>query len=129
MDCLCAVLEKKLKYEENERDVVVLHHDFEIEFEGGSRRKQVTATLVAYGETKHDVAHHGADRRPYSATAKTVGFPVGVVAQMLSEGRLSTTRGVVSPMDAHRNDSTFCSDVLSKLRELHIDMAEQTKNL
>jgi len=37
LDTLCAVLEQKMQYEENERDLVMLQHRFEIENKDGSK--------------------------------------------------------------------------------------------
>jgi saccharopine dehydrogenase (NADP+, L-glutamate forming) len=61
LDTLCATLEKKMEYEEGERDFVMLQHKFEIEHKDGSRETR-TSTLCEYGDPKG-----------YSAMAKTVG--------------------------------------------------------
>ena len=37
LDTLCATLEGKLKYAENERDMVILQHKFEIEWKNGEK--------------------------------------------------------------------------------------------
>jgi saccharopine dehydrogenase (NADP+, L-glutamate forming) len=48
LDTLCAVLEKKMQYEEGERDMVMLQHKFEIENADGSKETR-TSTLCEYG--------------------------------------------------------------------------------
>jgi saccharopine dehydrogenase (NADP+, L-glutamate forming) len=45
LDCLCAQLEKKLSFEKGDRDVVILHHIFEIKWRDGKKvlkKKQTT---------------------------------------------------------------------------------------
>ena len=37
LDTLCATLEKKMQYEEDERDMVMLQHKFEIEHKNGEK--------------------------------------------------------------------------------------------
>lgn len=51
LDTLCATLEKKMKYEEGERDLVLLQHKFEIEHADG-RKETRTSTLLEYGDPK-----------------------------------------------------------------------------
>ncbi|KAJ3526100.1 hypothetical protein NM208_g11350 [Fusarium decemcellulare] len=65
LDTLCATLEKKMQFEEGERDLVMLQHKFEIEHKDGSRETR-TSTLVEYGDPKG-----------YSAMAK-----LGILAPM-----------------------------------------------
>ncbi|GAW25349.1 putative saccharopine dehydrogenase [Rosellinia necatrix] len=48
LDTLCATLEKKMQFEEGERDLVLLQHKFEIENKDGSKETR-TSTLCEYG--------------------------------------------------------------------------------
>ncbi|TPR03839.1 hypothetical protein CAN33_002140 [Aspergillus niger] len=48
LDTLCATLEKKMQYEEGERDLVMLQHKFEIEHKDGQKETR-TSTLCEYG--------------------------------------------------------------------------------
>lgn len=91
LDTLCATLEKKMQFEENERDLVMLQHKFEIEHKDGSRETK-TSTLVEYGEPKG-----------YSAMAKLVGVPCAVAVQQVLNGTLSD-KGVLAPMNSKIND-------------------------
>lgn len=91
LDTLCATLEKKMQFEENERDLVMLQHRFEIENKDGSRETR-TSTLCEYGEPKG-----------YSAMAKTVGVPCAVAVQQVLNGTLSE-KGVLAPMTPQIND-------------------------
>ncbi|EWC45069.1 saccharopine dehydrogenase [Drechslerella stenobrocha 248] len=86
LDTLCATLEKKMQYEEGERDFVMLQHKFEIEHKDGSRETR-TSTLADYGVPGG-----------YSSMAKLVGVPCAVAVQMVLDGRLNTP-GVHAPLE------------------------------
>lgn len=91
LDCLCASLEKKMQYEEGERDFVMLQHRFEIEHKDGSRETR-TSTLCEYGDPKG-----------YTAMAKLVGVPCAVAVKQVLNGSLSE-KGVLAPMSSKIND-------------------------
>ncbi|KAI0119185.1 Saccharopine dehydrogenase [Daldinia grandis] len=91
LDTLCATLEKKMQYEEGERDFVMLQHKFEIENKDGSREVK-TSTLCEYGDPKG-----------YSAMAKLVGVPCGVAVKQVLDGTISE-RGILAPMSSKIND-------------------------
>ncbi|KAK7190170.1 Saccharopine dehydrogenase [NADP(+), L-glutamate-forming] [Paraphaeosphaeria sporulosa] len=86
LDTLCATLEKKMQYEEGERDMVMLQHRFEIENKDGSKDVR-TETLVDYGDPKG-----------YSSMAKLVGVPCAIAVQQVLDGTISK-KGVLAPMD------------------------------
>lgn len=101
LDTLCGVLEKKMQYEEGERDLVVLQHRFDIEWQDG--RKEVrTSTLVENGDPKG-----------YSAMAKLVGVPCAVAVMQVLDGRLSR-KGILAPMDPELNNP-----IMADLKEKH----------
>lgn len=85
LDTLCATLEKKMEFEEGERDFVMLQHKFEIEHADGSRETR-TSTLAEYG-----------DPNGYSAMAKLVGVPCGVAVKQVLNGTISA-KGILAPM-------------------------------
>ncbi|KAF2490369.1 saccharopine dehydrogenase-like protein [Lophium mytilinum] len=85
LDTLCATLEKKMQYEEGERDFVMLQHKFEIENKDGSKETR-TSTLCEYGDPKG-----------YSAMAKLVGVPCAVAVQQVLDGTISE-KGILAPM-------------------------------
>ena len=60
------------------KDMVILHHELEVEIEGV--RERHTATLLAFGEG----ADIGSLLRPQSAMARTVGIPAAIAAQVNS---------------------------------------------
>ncbi|RKF79168.1 Saccharopine dehydrogenase [Golovinomyces cichoracearum] len=91
LDTLCATLEKKMQYEEGERDMVMLQHKFEIEHKDGNKETR-TSTLVEYGDPKG-----------YSAMAKLVGVPCGVAVLQVLDGTISE-RGIIAPMSSKINN-------------------------
>lgn len=109
LDTLCATLEKKMQFEEGERDLVMLQHKFEIEHKDGSRETR-TSTLVEYGDPKG-----------YSAMAKLVGVPCAVAVKQVLDGTLSE-KGVLAPMTTKINDP-----LIKELKEKYgIYMVEKT---
>ncbi|CAO2649565.1 Nn.00g069500.m01.CDS01 [Neocucurbitaria sp. VM-36] len=99
LDTLCATLEKKMQYEEGERDFLMLQHKFEIENKDGSRVTR-TSTLAEYGDPKG-----------YSAMAKLVGVPCAIAVQQVLDGTLSE-KGVLAPMSPE-----ICRPLLKTLEE------------
>jgi saccharopine dehydrogenase-like NADP-dependent oxidoreductase len=84
LDALVEQLMKKLWFREGERDMIVLHHDFEVETEEG--RQRITSTLVDYGIPGGD-----------SAMARTVALPAAICTRLVLEGKLPLT-GVHAPV-------------------------------
>ncbi|KAF2425294.1 putative Saccharopine dehydrogenase [Tothia fuscella] len=109
LDTLCAVLEKKMAYEEGERDLVILQHRFEIENQDGSKETR-TSTLVENGDPKG-----------YSAMAKLVGIPCGVAVLHVLDGKIKE-KGILAPMDAELN-----KPIMDELKEKYgIFLVEKT---
>ncbi|KAF2114999.1 saccharopine dehydrogenase-like protein [Lophiotrema nucula] len=99
LDSLCATLEKKMQYEEGERDFVMLQHKFEIENKDGSKETR-TSTLAEYGDPKG-----------YSAMAKLVGVPCAVAVQQVLDGTIKE-KGILAPMDP-----AICKPLMQTLTE------------
>lgn len=109
LDTLCASLEKRMQFEEGERDMVMLQHKFEIEHKDGQRETR-TSTLVEYG-----------DPNKYSAMAKLVGVTCAVAVQQVLDGTLSE-KGVLAPMTPKINNP-----LMKELKEKYgIAMVEKT---
>ena len=108
LDTLCATLEKKMAYEEGERDLVFLQHKFEIEHADGKHETR-TSTLCEYGDPKG-----------YSAMAKLVGITCGVAVMQVFEGKLA--KGLLAPYTPE-----VCDPLREELRkEWGIEMIEKT---
>lgn len=109
LDTLCATLEKKMQYEEGERDFVMLQHKFEIEHANGAKETR-TSTLCEYGDPKG-----------YSAMAKLVGVPCAVAVMQVLNGKISE-RGVLAPMSP-----SIADPLRIELKEKYgIEMKEKT---
>lgn len=108
LDTLCATLEKKMQFEEGERDLVMLQHKFVIEHKDGSQETR-TSTLVEYGDPKG-----------YSAMAKLVGIPCGVAVKQVLDGTISE-KGVLAPMTSKINDP-----LMAELKKYGIELVEKT---
>ncbi|EFA79152.1 aminoadipic semialdehyde synthase [Heterostelium album PN500] len=84
IDGFCELLKGKLEFSPSERDLIILHHIFGIEWPGGKHETK-TSTLVYYGD------------KDISAMAYCIGLPVAMAAELLVEGSLKE-RGVVLPI-------------------------------
>ena len=107
LDTLCATLEKKMAYEEGERDLVFLQHKFEIEHADGKHETR-TSTLCDYGDPKG-----------YSAMARLVGIPCGVAVMQVLEGKLP--KGLLAPYKPE-----VCDPLREELKGWGIEMVEKT---
>lgn len=109
LDTLCAVLEQKMQYAPDERDMVMLQHKFEIENADGSKEVR-TSTLCEYGNPEG-----------YSAMAKLVGVPCGVAVKQVLDGTISK-KGILAPMTID-----ICAPLIKTLQEEYgVDMIERT---
>lgn len=86
LDALTDLMQAKMKYEKHERDMVLLHHIFTVEWPDKSR-EQKTTTLVAHGN------------KYATAMAQTVGIPVAVATELLISGKIQQ-RGVITPVSS-----------------------------
>ena len=84
VDLFCRRLEEKLKYEENERDMVVMHHTIGAEFDDGSIEEH-RSSLQAFGD------------RSMSAMCKTVGYTTAASTEVVLNGSLKGTYGLLLP--------------------------------
>lgn len=85
LDVMVHLMEKKLRYKPNERDMVVLKHSFSISYPDGTG-ENITSTLLDFGIPGG-----------HSAMARTVGLPVGAAAKLVLEGSIQKT-GVHIPV-------------------------------
>lgn len=88
-DVTCLRMEERLSYSSSEQDMVLLHHEVEVEFPDGQPKEKHGATLLEFGRTKN-----GQDT---TAMALTVGIPAAIGALLLLGNKI-ITRGVVRPL-------------------------------
>lgn len=84
VDLFSAKLEKHLRYEQGEADMVVMQHSITASFEDGTLENH-TSSLQVFGDD--------------SATAmcRTVGYPTAAAADLILRGCLSGRRGLLLP--------------------------------
>jgi saccharopine dehydrogenase-like NADP-dependent oxidoreductase len=85
LDALGELMFEKLAFRPGERDMIVLCHDFRIEFQDG-RREHTVSRLVAFGIPHGD-----------SAMSRTVSLPAAISADLILTGRIQS-RGVLRPV-------------------------------
>ncbi|XP_034184998.1 lysine ketoglutarate reductase/saccharopine dehydrogenase [Osmia lignaria lignaria] len=109
LDTLTHYLSKKLCFEPNERDLVILRHDIGILWPD-NRREVRGINLVVYGDVKG-----------YSAMARTVGYPTAIAVKMILDGEIQQ-RGVILPFtpDIYR-------PMLNRLKTEGIEFFETSK--
>ena len=112
LDILANRLLEKMPYEEGERDMIILHHEFIAEYPELPAREKITSTLVDFGIPNGD-----------SAMSRTVSLPAAVAAKMVLRGEIKAT-GVHIPVLPE-----IYEPVLKELEELGITFKERTTKL
>ncbi len=108
IDFLSTIMMDKLRYEDNERDMVVLYHDFVSEFP--DRREHITSTLIDTGLIDGD-----------SSMSRTVSLPAAIAVKLILEDKMNVT-GVQIPVQKQ-----IYEPVLEELEHLGIVCQEQTE--
>ncbi len=109
LDILAQAMLEKMTYKPGERDMIVLHHQFEVEYPD-KPGERITATLIDFGEPDGD-----------SAMARTVSLPAAIAVRMLLEGKPRLT-GVQIPVVAE-----IYKPVLDELEKLGIRFKEKVE--
>ncbi|OAY26961.1 alpha-aminoadipic semialdehyde synthase isoform X1 [Manihot esculenta] len=89
-DVTCFRMEERLVYSSAEQDMVLLHHEIEVEFPDGQRPECHRGTLLEFGTTENG--------KTITSMALTVGLPAAIGALLLLENKIKT-RGVVRPIE------------------------------
>ncbi len=111
LDILAARMIEKLKYEEGERDMIVLQHVFVASYPK-KKKEKITSTLIDFGIPHGD-----------SSMARTVGLPAAIGTRLILEGRIKKT-GVHIPVLPE-----IYKPILKELRELKIVFEEKKKKI
>ena len=106
VDVLTAIMLEKMSYEEGERDLLVLHHQFIAEYP--DKKQKITSTMIDYGIPKGD-----------SSMARTVSLPAAIGVHMILQGEINV-KGVHMPIlpDIYK-------PVLKELETLDIKVVER----
>jgi saccharopine dehydrogenase-like NADP-dependent oxidoreductase len=103
---LQSVLEEKWKMESADKDMIVMHHEFEYGRKNLDAR--LSSTLVVEGQDK-----------TYTAMAKTVGLPMAIFTKMLLTGKVKNLVGVQIPVMKE-----LYKPILKELTEFGIEFEE-----
>jgi saccharopine dehydrogenase-like NADP-dependent oxidoreductase len=110
LDYLNALTKKKLSFDKNERDMIVMHHEFVVEYP--SRQEYKTATLVDYGVPQGD-----------TAVARTVALPAAIAVKMILNKKIKMN-GVHIPIYPE-----VYNPILDELEEIGISFTGQTEQI
>jgi saccharopine dehydrogenase-like NADP-dependent oxidoreductase len=107
IDILAKRMLERCKFAKDERDMLALQHEFEIEYP--DHTEKVYSTMVDFGIPGGD-----------SSMARTVSLPVAIATRMILEGQI-TQRGIVAPVEPG-----VYNPILDELDSLGIKCEERT---
>jgi saccharopine dehydrogenase-like NADP-dependent oxidoreductase len=108
IDFLNVITLKNMSLGGNERDMIVMHHEFIAEFD--SKKEYITSTLVNHGEIGGD-----------SAIACTVSLPAAIAVKLITYDKINI-KGVKIPVDP-----IIYEPILSELEKMDIKFVEKSK--
>lgn len=111
IDVLTATMLDKMSYNEGERDMLVLYHNFIAEYPNG-KKKEITSTMIDYGIPNGD-----------SSMSRTVSLPVAIGVRMILEDKF-TKPGVWVPVIPE-----LYNPILDELETLDIKCVENSKEI
>jgi saccharopine dehydrogenase (NADP+, L-glutamate forming)/spermidine synthase len=111
LNILGAKMLEKLQYEEKERDMIILQHQFIASYPGDKKEK-ITSTLIDFGIPDGD-----------SSMARTVGLPAAISTRLILEGKIEET-GVHIPVEPE-----IYIPLLQELKEMNIEFKETKEEL
>jgi len=110
MDVFCNALNEKLTYEQGERDLLVLHHEFIAEFP--DKKQHITSTMIDYGIPNGD-----------SSMSRTVGLPASIAVKLILQGKIQE-KGVKIPVEPE-----IYIPVLDELGKQNIECIERFEDM
>jgi saccharopine dehydrogenase (NADP+, L-glutamate forming) len=111
LNILGAKMLEKLQYEEGERDMIILQHQFIASFRENKKEK-ITSTLIDFGIPHDD-----------TSMARTVGLPAAISTKLILEGKIEKT-GVHIPVTPE-----IYIPILQELKELDIAFKEKKEEI
>ncbi len=108
LDILNVITLEKMKLEKDERDMVVMHHEFIADY--SSKKEYITSTLVNYGIIGGD-----------SAIARTVSLPAAIAVKMIINREIDLI-GVKIPVDP-----LIYNSILNELEDFDIKFSEKSE--
>ncbi|KAL6220857.1 hypothetical protein ACLB2K_008610 [Fragaria x ananassa] len=89
-DVSCLLMEDMLAYSSTEQDMVLLHHEVEVEFPDSKLKEKHSATLLEFGTIRNG--------KMVTAMAYTVGIPAAIGALLILGNKIKT-RGILRPLE------------------------------
>jgi len=83
-------MEQRMAYGQSEQDMVLLHHEVEVEYPDGRPTEKHQATLLEFGKTENG--------RSTTSMALTVGVPAAIGALLLLQNKVQR-KGVIRPLE------------------------------
>lgn len=111
LDILVHLMETKLRYKDNERDMITLKHTFTVSYPEGGREK-ITSTLLDFGIPGGN-----------TAMARTVGLPVAAATKLILQGDIKKS-GVHIPVS-----SDVYLPILEEMKAENIAFEEKTERI
>ena len=111
LDILTEKLEQSLQYEDGERDMLILIHDFLVEYPNGGKEK-ISSTMIDYGDPNGD-----------SSMSRTVSLPAAIASRLILTETIKI-KGVVIPTSPE-----IYIPVLEELETYGIVCKEETTSL
>lgn len=111
LDILGARMLEMLQYEEGERDMIILQHQFIASYPDDKKEK-ITSTLIDFGIPDGD-----------SSMARTVGLPAAIATRLILEGKIEMT-GVHIPIIPK-----IYTPILQELKGMDITFKEKREKL
>lgn len=112
IDILVKRMQEKMSYQEGERDMIVLKHEFVAEYPRERKSVKIESTLIDFGIPKGD-----------SAMSRTVSLPAAIAAKLILTNKIKLT-GVQIPVIPE-----IYEPVLNELATLNIVCKEKTTPL
>ncbi len=109
LDAIGELMFEKLVFRPGERDMLIMHHDFRVEFPDG-RREHKVAQMIDFGVPFGD-----------SAMSRTVGLPAAIATDLVLAGSIQA-RGVLRP-----TTPDIYNPMLDELSALNIESRERTE--
>ncbi len=111
LDHLNVLTLEKMVIGKNERDMIVMHHEFVAEFPGG-KKEYLTSTLVDYGIPGED-----------TSVARTVSLPAAIAVKLILDGRIKDT-GCHIPVSP-----SIYNPILDELEPYNVIFKERKRSL
>lgn len=89
-DVICFRMQERLSYSSKEQDMVLLHHEIQVEYPDDRPTENHKATLLEFGKTENG--------KTTTAMALTVGVTAAVGALLLLQNKIQT-KGVIRPTE------------------------------